>query len=1857
MIAKNEENNLNFVLEESKIIVGNITATKMTFEEIKAAGIDVNAPGNQNVFRYEINLNYNNKPYRISHIPASSNSSGRTHSVGGREVSVKTYTNPKTKEVFMLLIDIPGRVTWLKEFFDVKLHLINTEGTYALKDCVATLKTPNGISIAGGNAQTVSIGTIAAKDSKTIEWIVRGDAPGSYNLSADFNGTIETFNEQISASFKTENPIVVDNSSGLRLIIEVEKTKYSGDDLLYRVGFKNEKSSEIYMPNISMGNSTFIRSYKTKEDMSLVKTSSSVLSPGEILWEEYSADSELFEGHEHRTMALKELASKALGGLEMPIETRMVDYGNFGRVKAQIYVMPEEIKVDLLTLTKYRSKEDDTMPNLKIVTGRGISEDTVVHEKCELTIKDNVKNTVKTVETDGNGEYIYEGYSIDDVYAGREGIGAFTIVVSSDKTRMINSSQRVRIIDQNLLPAEDFGSISGYVFDDDVNRPINNATIKVDIYETLTGSDGRFRFEDILLQDDRIKVNADGFPEKTINTELRDGSYVRIPMTRLPEVTKVISSVSSSTRATSSILPLNLVPTGGAIRFSVYTDLKGAGEVRKYLYKIVNRYGVTKHTGESTYDVIKVENIRSKMSMGDRILFAVEAEGTYGIATSEYVDAKLVMAKEFPFLNAVTWQNDLEDALEEDFEFDLVDGLDGFLEFATGDGMPDVDMPSDSGPLKSLGLESAGLDFDLGVKYDFYNAKATFTSKAGSKLGVNGEYAKFDVPDQVDKFFGAGITSENEVTVSLICVYNDSTMKWEIESYKFEIANETEIRVLTFEFKFSVPLDATFGGVLLSGYVSVEVNGTLTFKTSVSIGGPLSFESVKSLMLDLDVVIGLTLRAAIGVEVGYGLIGGEFWAQGGLDFTIPTGRTVLSLSMGFKETFVWFISTEQVIGEKEWVVYDPSTRQARSNNNGYNMTNESIRPEKKAMPEKKSMKREVYASPTTNSVTSKESSFETSPRDYLEKQKWVGGKDIIQNAYPQSEAKISELDGTDGDMIMVFIGDDSERTDNNRTALYYSIYDNKKWSEPIQLDNDGTADAFPNLSTDGRDSYAIWLDMPEKIGDLSKVSADYIAENIISKMQLEIAKYDPSKATWDKLLSADTEGLNKLPQIATDGGKTIATWVNNPVKKAVGTKVNPDSIYYVYNNGTSWTAPKAFITNSENVNESDLLLHDGKAYFVYTTNAYSENGLHKLYASVFDGKTWSKPRGLLDNMYNDSHPSIAVENGKPVVFWNNSGLIYKAEIESGKKDIVVNSDKAFGIQELQATNTDEGIALAWTTATGGEQRLFISTYEDISSTWTQGVELKHNSMEIPRDITLAGNGNEIMTVYNKSVYKKDEETSKYYYDGTLLTSTSYVRKIDLAIPSDGIYFGDNAVMPGEQSKVYVEVENVGDLTAKNISVALYDGDKLVSKKEMNKSLSHGNSLIAEFDYLIPANCPGVKLKGVVEVADDAETSNNTSQLMLSYVDVEITKAYNTLYEKNRGNLYIDITNNGFVVINSATVEVYTDKEFKNLIASKELKNLYPALTKKSIIGFEVSDQQISDRVRLYTKVVIDQPEFDYTNNSNFTIVRPYEFNLIPGTVTPEPGTVTPEPTPVNPKPTPGSGSGNSGTSGSGSSGVGGTTGSTPTTKPTPTITPTPTPEVTEKPQPSIPGSDGKHKGYMQGYQDKTFKPENNITRAEMAVILANLDEFAKDDKEYTTFKDVSTKHWAAWAIAYATSKGYFKGYEDNTFRPGNYITRAELSVVLCKYLELNESNSALTDLIDINGHWAKGYINMLSSKGYIKGYSDKTFKPNNNVKRSECTALINRALGLEGAEGSENRFVDVDKSHWAYKDILTATQN
>ena len=179
-----------------------------------------------------------------------------------------------------------------------------------------------------------------------------------------------------------------------------------------------------------------------------------------------------------------------------------------------------------------------------------------------------------------------------------------------------------------------------------------------------------------------------------------------------------------------------------------------------------------------------------------------------------------------------------------------------------------------------------------------------------------------------------------------------------------------------------------------------------------------------------------------------------------------------------------------------------------------------------------------------------------------------------------------------------------------------------------------------------------------------------------------------------------------------------------------------------------------------------------------------------------------------------------------------------------------------------------------------------------------------------------------------------------------------------------------------------------------------------------------------------------------------------------------------------------------------------------------------------------------------------------------------------------------------------------------------------------------------------------HTPYISGYEDSTFRPDNSITRAEAATILSKIDGVSISDTGIS-FSDVKSDAWYANAVSYAKEKGYISGYEDGTFKPDNTITRAEFAVMTANYLGLTpvESNSLFSDVT--YDFWANGYINAMTAAEKLNGYEDGTFRPNNTITRAEAVTMMNKALRRNSdANAIENPFSDVSPSHWAYNQII-----
>lgn len=188
-----------------------------------------------------------------------------------------------------------------------------------------------------------------------------------------------------------------------------------------------------------------------------------------------------------------------------------------------------------------------------------------------------------------------------------------------------------------------------------------------------------------------------------------------------------------------------------------------------------------------------------------------------------------------------------------------------------------------------------------------------------------------------------------------------------------------------------------------------------------------------------------------------------------------------------------------------------------------------------------------------------------------------------------------------------------------------------------------------------------------------------------------------------------------------------------------------------------------------------------------------------------------------------------------------------------------------------------------------------------------------------------------------------------------------------------------------------------------------------------------------------------------------------------------------------------------------------------------------------------------------------------------------------------------------------------------------------------------------------------HIWYIQGYPDNSVRPEGNLTRAEAAAIFYRLidDVSGKAQTGYTlSFSDMSELDWYYHEVAYLTNHGILYGYEDGTFRGNAYISRAEFAALASRFdtLWLGESNT----FSDVSSdHWAALYISSAAAKGWISGYSDGTFRPDLNIGRAEAVTLVNRvldrALTAQNEPDGLHAYIDLDKTHWAYEDIMEAS--
>ena len=190
-----------------------------------------------------------------------------------------------------------------------------------------------------------------------------------------------------------------------------------------------------------------------------------------------------------------------------------------------------------------------------------------------------------------------------------------------------------------------------------------------------------------------------------------------------------------------------------------------------------------------------------------------------------------------------------------------------------------------------------------------------------------------------------------------------------------------------------------------------------------------------------------------------------------------------------------------------------------------------------------------------------------------------------------------------------------------------------------------------------------------------------------------------------------------------------------------------------------------------------------------------------------------------------------------------------------------------------------------------------------------------------------------------------------------------------------------------------------------------------------------------------------------------------------------------------------------------------------------------------------------------------------------------------------------------------------------------------------------------------------HFAYVQGYPDGTVKPTGNITRAETAAILFRLMDEGSRKTYYSTksgFRDVATGSWYNTYVATLNNAGVITDSSNGYFRPNEAITRAELAAMLANFTETAGAANYFNDVSA--SYWAANAIAICAKLGWITGYPDGSFRPDKNVTRAELMAMINRATGRAPKSADAflpgmKTWSDNTADKWYYLDVQEATNS
>ncbi|MBC8231712.1 hypothetical protein H8E77_19350 [bacterium] len=599
---------------------------------------------------------------------------------------------------------------------------------------------------------------------------------------------------------------------------------------------------------------------------------------------------------------------------------------------------------------------------------------------------------------------------------------------------------------------------------------------------------------------------------------------------------------------------------------------------------------------------------------------------------------------------------------------------------------------------------------------------------------------------------------------------------------------------------------------------------------------------------------------------------------------------------------------------------------------------------------------------------------------------------IVINEYPYSEPDLSMRDGG---RMLVWLTDDPLRSDNNRTKVMSSRWEAEAWTEPIAIDDDGTADFETEVEIlPNGDALAAWVNCSQIFDDNAGL------EDLLAASEIMLAKYHSVSGNWESIQQITSNSyLEHTPHLSvSDDGTAMLVWISNPTNHVIGSSTEPNQLWYSLFDGATWSPPALVADGVGAILKSDLAYDSENAVYIYSSDMDDDLTTEEdqeLYGVTYAGSLWSAPIRLTNDSVKDTNPDVEyTEPGLLMLLWYKDGQIVQSEdLNLSLFTTVVETGNSSGAADFSlAVGSGNNISVFWQDASYEGVDLWTSTYDPDLHVWSLPYQFT-SDIDLERDITAGYDSGNLVLVYNKAeVIETKEQISIGQTD---LCWIEQQIGTDLAITTDNVSFSPVNPAPGEECTISAIIHNLGDLAVENVQIAFYDGNPAEGGEPIGDATvdsllagSHSEPIAITWT---PANETDEPKDIYVvvdpdEVIPDRERSNNTCSRRVIKPDLAIQEIYMQQLGGDKISTAFRIINIGTIPAENIQVELRKDALDGELLGEFQIEKLGKDVFEDKSVVLDKKDCGIEHYVVVDAVATIE--EFNEDNNvASVTIPR------------------------------------------------------------------------------------------------------------------------------------------------------------------------------------------------------------------------------------------------------------------------------